>query len=152
VEKRVEMSQTCPISTKKVDANRHRLIALQATLIVGLLLITKSPLVAFWLAFEFWVRFFNRHQFSLTSMIATMSMKKLNLKNRLTDYAPKRFALILGLVVSTLIALSLSFGFTNFAMVLSFILLFCAGLEASYEYCVGCKLYYIGQWLAHKVS
>jgi hypothetical protein len=145
------MSQQCPISFQKVDANLYRFTAIQIVMLMVLWFSTGSFFVAFILFLDFLVRFLGLKHYSLTYLVAHYITKKLELTPRMSDYAPKKFALHLGLIISSLIVVSLMFGLNQFASVIGVILLFCALLEALFEYCVGCKLYYVLGWLQQKV-
>lgn len=69
------------------------------------------------------------------------------MKPRLSNEAPKRFALYLGVIISLLLLFSLFLEFHYFATMITVILFICAGLETLFDFCIGCKLYYALQIL-----
>jgi hypothetical protein len=70
-------------------------------------------------------------------------MKCFNISKRLLDSAPKIFALKIGLAFSFLIVLASFFGMNELATIFAIILALFAGMEAFFNYCVGCKFYSI---------
>jgi hypothetical protein len=64
---------------------------------------------------------------------------------KLCDESPKRFALYLGLVTSLFIVIVYFAGFTIIATVVAAVLLICALLETLFDFCIGCKIYYVIQ-------
>jgi hypothetical protein len=80
-------------------------------------------------------------KFSPFYQVSVFIVKVLKLKPCKSDEAPKRFALILGWSMTAFMVLFyfISLPFLVFAFVV--ILLFCASLEALFDFCIGCKMY-----------
>ena len=144
------MTQSCPISFKRIDANFVRLIATQVITIALLLLFTQHLLFAFILLFDFTTRVLNFKQLSPFAFIAKNIIGHFQIKAQLCDEAPKRFALYLGLSIVSLLTFFYIFKLTIIASALLIILLICAFLEAVFDYCIGCKVYYLLQFLTKK--
>lgn len=74
-------------------------------------------------------------------------MKKIISKNHVNENIvrifapPKRFAAVLGLLFSVLIALFLFLDFTTGAYFVGGVLILCASLEAFLNICLGCYVY-----------
>lgn len=54
---------------------------------------------------------------------------------------PKRFAILLGVIMSTLISLFYIAGLDLIAVATTFMLLFASFLQGFFSYCIGCKFY-----------
>jgi hypothetical protein len=144
------LSQTCPISLNRIDAHLVRIIAAQVITVALLLLFTHHLLFAFVLLFDFSVRIFKLKKLSLFAMIANFIISHFQIASQPCDEAPKRFALYLGLAIIILFTLLFGLKLTLIASLLVGILLICAFLEAAFDYCIGCKIYYLIQLLTPK--
>jgi len=141
------MTQTCPLSLQQIDSNFVRLIATQVSFVALLFLITQHSVFIFLLLFDFLSRAMKHPKLSPFVLMAKMFIVLFKMKPKLTNEAPKRFALYLGLFM-TLMILTLSLlGFVKLSLVLTSFLITAALLEAISNYCVGCKIYYILKYL-----
>ncbi len=136
------MSPSCPISTRRVDANMVRMISFQVALFTLIFLITQESSFAWVILFDFLMRAFRLSSFSPFEMIGKFVLRGWGVAPKLCDESPKRFALYLGLITSLFIVVFYFAGFTLFATILAVILLICALLETVFDFCIGCKLYY----------
>ena len=136
------MSQSCPISLRRVDANMVRAISFQVALFTVILLVTQESIFALILLFDFFMRTLRLSQFSPFHTISKFVLAGWGVAPRLCDESPKRFALYMGLVTSLFLVLLYTAGFTTFATVITVILLICALLETLFDFCIGCKIYY----------
>ena len=137
------MPKTCPISTRRINSKIVRFISAQVVIFTAVLAITKMPIFAFILFIDFIVRFFRFQQFSLFFTLGQFASKILFLKPTFVDEAPKRFALIMGLVMSFILLIAYLFGLYDIGEAVAVIIFVCALLEAIFDYCVGCKIYHI---------
>jgi len=144
------MIQSCPISFKRVDTNFVRIVAVQVIAVALLLIFTQQIIFALILLFDFSVRILNLQKLSIFAYIAQISIKYFNLKATFCDEAPKRFALQVGIVIIALFTLLYLLNFQMIASFLVTILLLCAFLEATFDYCVGCKVYHLLQYIRPK--
>lgn len=139
------MSPSCPISTRRVDANMARIISFQVALFTMIFLVSQESFFIFVILFDFFIRALRQSNFSPFQIVATFALKGWGIAPKLCDESPKRFALYLGLVTSLFIVIFFVAGFTTLATVLSIILLICALLETLFDFCIGCKIYYVIQ-------
>ncbi len=137
------MAKTCPISTRRINSKIVRFISAQVAIFVAALAITKMPIFALILCIDFIARFFRVQKFSPFFILGQFASKILSLKPIFVDEAPKRFALVMGLVMSLVLLGTYGFGFYNFGVTVASIIFICALLETLFDYCVGCKIYYI---------
>jgi len=136
------MSQTCPISTRRVDSNMVRMISFQVALFTVILLITQESSFALILLFDFLMRTLRQPNLSPFHVVGKFILSGWGVAPKLCDESPKRFALYLGLVISLFLVVFYIAGFTTFATAISIILLICALLETLFDFCIGCKIYY----------
>jgi hypothetical protein len=136
------MSPSCPISTRRVDANMVRMISFQVAFFTLIFLLTQESVFAMLILFDFLMRALRLSNFSPFQIVGNFVLKGWGVAPRLCDESPKRFALYLGLVTSLFIVIFYFAGFALFATVIAVILLICALLETLFDFCIGCKLYY----------
>jgi len=139
------MPKSCPISLKMVDSHIIRVIAMQVSIVAILFIATNLPIFIFILLFDFTIRAFRITKCSPFFMFAKYITKHIYKKPNMSDEAPKRFALFIGLAFSIAIAILYILKLTFYAKIVTTILLICALLEAMFNYCVGCKVYQLLQ-------
>ncbi len=137
------MFKSCPISSRRIDSHIVRFISAQVSLITVLLIITKLPVFAIILLLDFVIRAFRKPQFSPFFIIGKFSIHLLNLKAKMCDEAPKRFALFMGLSITLAISILYIGNYETLAIIIASILLICALLETLFDFCLGCKVYQI---------
>ena len=141
------MAQVCPISQRRVDMNLVRIVSFQIAICTILLLVSGEIFFGYVMLFDFTIRALRKNHLSLFHMIGSLLLKSLDILPKMTDEAPKRFALYLGLVSSLLIVIAHILGYDRIFFVIGTILFCCALLEFILDFCVGCKLYYFFQLL-----
>ena len=139
------MSPSCPISTRRVDSNMVRVISFQVALFTVALLFTQEILFAVVLLFDFVMRVVRKPSLSPFHLIAKFLLEGWNIAPKLCDESPKRFALYMGLATSLILVVLFAAGFPVVATVIALILLLCALLETLFDFCIGCKIYYVIQ-------
>lgn len=139
------MSPSCPISTKRVDSNMVRLISFQVAFFTIIFLLSQESFFALVIFFDFFMRALRLSSFSPFEIVGNILLRGWRIAPKLCDESPKRFALYLGLVTSLFIVVFYFTGFEIFATVIAVILLICALLETLFDFCIGCKLYYVIQ-------
>jgi hypothetical protein len=106
-------------------------------------MITFNIFILYFLFFDFMMRVFCKKEYSPLFHIASALKKIFRLKNKLTDGGAKRLAGYFGLFfILTLIAAN-NLNMYIFSLIVSVIFLFCAFLESFFNYCLGCKIYFI---------
>lgn len=136
------MSQSCPISLRRVDSNMVRVISFQVALFTVILLITQETTFALIILFDFIMRTLRLANLSPFHIVSKFVLNGWGVAPKLCDESPKRFALYLGLVASLFLVVFYMAGFTFFATIITIILLICALLETLFDFCIGCKIYY----------
>lgn len=137
------MAKACPVNFRKINENQIRIQALLITLVVVVFIGTKWSLLSFLLLYDFTVRLFISSKLSPITYIAAGVLKFFAIKKLLIDSGPKLFASKIGFLFALIIAVSVVFGLSDVATIFAIILAVCAGLEAFFNYCIGCKFYQI---------
>lgn len=135
------MSVTCPISHRRVDTQMVRAISVLITITALLYLLTSEIFFVYLLVGDFTLRLVRLHAYSPFFQFSSAILRLLHIQPRMSDEAPKRFALYLGWGMSVAITLFALLHATHFAIFFIAILLLCAALEMFFEFCIGCKIY-----------
>jgi len=133
---------SCPISTRRIDANMVRAISFQVALFAVILLVTEESFFAFVLLFDYVMRTLRLTKFSPFYLISHFVLTGWGVAPKLCDESPKRFALYMGLVISLILVVLCAAGLTFIATSIAAILFVCALLETLFDFCIGCKIYY----------
>ena len=141
------MPLSCPISNRQINGNLVRVYSIQVVILGMLLLITSMPIFALILLYDFSIRALRVPNLSPIHLIGKFVVETLDIKPEMTDEAPKRFALFIGLFFSLLLSILYAGESLIFGAIIAGILVFCALLEALFNYCVGCKVYQFLQLL-----
>ncbi len=139
------MSPSCPISQRRIDTNIVRVVSFQLFLFTLLFAVTRNDLFIFVVLYDFAARVFRQERYSPFAQIAKTVLKHWDVTPNFSDESPKRFALYLGFITSIAITLFALLGLVKTALFVAFILMICAILEVLFDFCIGCKLYYVLQ-------
>lgn len=123
-----------------IDAQMARLIAAQVALLLLLALFAGSAVPVYILLVDFALRAFTYQPSPLTA-IARIVANLLGLRPKPVFAAPKRFAALVGFVLSLFLLLFLVLRWPALAYITGSILLACSLLEAVLQLCVGCSIY-----------
>ncbi|MFT5662157.1 MAG: hypothetical protein ACI9TV_002805 [Sulfurimonas sp.] len=137
------MSQSCPITFKRIDGNVARIGAFFVVTLVVLYLATSFILFLYILALDFITRLYLNKEFSIIFQLSKTVKKILKIKTMMTDAGAKRLAATFGLMFSVLLIIEAHFSLDIALYITATILLICASMEVLFDYCVGCKVYYI---------
>jgi len=138
---KVNSNLSCPVSVEKADENVTRVIAVFNVIILAAGIYLESYILVLLLALDFGLRAFTTGKYSLIKTVSKKVVYNLELKPKLIDASPKKFAAGLGLVFSIIISASLIFGNFILAYLFSGILAICALLEGIFSICIGCYIY-----------
>ncbi len=136
------MAYSCPISRYRVDARLVRIVAFEILALSSAYVLFSSPVWMLFLAFDFLMRLTRNARLSPLTFAAAYVEKTVGITPLYTDEAPKRFALGLGIAVVIVTLTAHFFGLLSVAKGAAFVLIVCSFLEALFDFCIGCKLYY----------
>ena len=106
-------------------------------------LFTTQILFIYILGLDLIIRLFINKKFSPIQQISRFVKGLIRAKTHNTDAAAKRLAAYFGLGFAWTVVILHSFDFIYAAKIVSVIFVSCASLELFFNYCVGCKIYYI---------
>ena len=110
-------------------------------ILLGLFLMTGSPVFPAILVVDYFIRSFARLKDSPLSFLALLFVRMIGTEKILIDKAPKIFAARVGLLLSGVITLVSLLNLPMLAAVLAAVLVLFAFLECGLNFCVGCWVY-----------
>jgi len=137
------MAPTCPISFRQIDGTIVRINAFSASLILLAYLFTDQIAFVYILGLDLIIRLFINKKLSPINQIGKLIKMLIRAKTQNTDAGAKRLAayFALGFSFSIIGLHSLGLGYEAKALSAMFILF--ASLEFVFNFCVGCKIYFI---------
>lgn len=161
--KQMQLNYSCPITGDNRDNTTIRIVAgivltiTIATLLIGLYVsYTVAAIIFGLLGVDFIIRAFILPKYSPLAIIGKGIAKALDLKKLMVDSGPKIFAARIGVIFTLSGTLLFAFGNITAASVVGAILLVCAGLEAFFDFCLGCWMYsllpgHLGRIFTHRL-
>lgn len=137
------MSYTCPVTFENVDSNISRFSALFVSILVVLYLLSLNPYILYYMAFDFYMRLFCKKDFSLILQTSKLLKFIFRMKDKMVDGGSKRLAGYFGIFFIILLVGLNHLHFDIASYIVGAIFLFCALLETLFDYCIGCKIYFI---------
>ncbi len=137
------MAPTCPLAFRQIDGTIVRLNAVSLSLILAAYLFSGQIAFIYILGVDLLIRLFINKELSPINRISTLVKALIRAKTNNTDAGAKRLAAYFALGFSwTIIALH-STGLIMEAKVLSSVFILFSSLEALFNFCVGCKIYFL---------
>jgi hypothetical protein len=90
---------------------------------------------------DFLLRWFNPKYSPLAFICKIFHKNILNTKPEMVYSAPKRFAVLIGIILTGLMTIAFLLGFQILFIVLAVSLLIASSLQAIFDYCLGCEIY-----------
>lgn len=142
------MAHICPIEGTLINEPTVRVVAGLVAITAAVGLYFQSPIIFLFLAFDFYVRGFNKKEWSLFRYFGIKTVTIIDVKEKLIDAGGKKFAAKVGFILSSLLTMAAFLQLPLVVYTLGGILVLFATLEAIVAYCVGCKIYsfYIKIW------
>lgn len=137
------MAPTCPVSLRQIDGTIVRINAFSLSLMLGLYLFSGQIAFIYIIAVDLIIRLFINKRLSPINQLSRLIKAAIRAKTKNTDAGAKRLAAYFALGFSWSIIALHSFGFVNEAKGLSAIFVLFSSLELLFNFCVGCKIYFI---------
>ena len=137
------MSRACPVSLVAIDKRIVRLNAILSALTILLFLLTQSSLFSFVLLFDFSARVTRQNALSPFWRLSSLCLSLSRSDPIRCDEAPKRFALFLGWILAASLFAFFFVGLQKVTISIAILLFVCTLLEALFDFCIGCWLYYL---------
>lgn len=137
------MSYSCPVSFVQVESNVSRISAfIVASLIISYML-SSNIIILYFVGVDFVTRLFCNKNFSLVFVTARFIKNRLNIEDTFTDSGAKRLAAYFGLLFTALLIAGHFLNLPMFSFVTALVFVTCALLDVIFDFCLGCKIYYI---------
>jgi hypothetical protein len=133
-------SLLCPISPMRLSEATVRLTGLLMAALIGVYAVTGAGVVVFVLLVDYGVRAFTRWPYSPMSWLASQLVRTLHVPDRTIDKAPKIFAARVGFLFAVVISVLAPLDPMS-SLIIGFVLMGFALLEAVLNLCVGCLVY-----------
>lgn len=133
----------CPTDFITINENQVRLTAAGIFILALLYLFTGYWPIILFLLIDFTLRALNKGKLSPLNLLSGLLVKTFNIKFKPTDRAPKRFAALLGLVITAIALLLVYIKASDIAFPLIIALAFFSFLESVFSFCTGCYIYSI---------
>lgn len=137
------MAPACPIAFRQIDGTIVRINAISITLILFAYLFSTQIIFIYILGLDLIIRLFINKKFSPIQQISRFVKNIVGAKTHNTDAAAKRLAAYFALLFAWTVIILHGFDLILAAKIVSVIFVSCASLELIFNYCVGCKIYYI---------
>lgn len=135
------MAHICPIEGTLINEPTVRVVAGLVAITATVGIYFQSPIVFLFLAFDFFVRGFDKKELSLFRYFGIKTVTFIDIKEKLIDSGGKKFASKVGFILSSILTISAFLQFSTVVYALGGILVLFATLESALAYCVGCKIY-----------
>ncbi len=137
------MSNSCPLNFEKVDSNISRLSALFVAFLVLLYLLSHNVFILIFLALDFIIKLFINKDFSPIYKLAHSLKLLFKFKDKFIDGGAKRLAGMFGLLFVVLLIATHFLNAWIASLIIATIFLVCSLLDLFFNYCIGCKVYFI---------
>jgi len=131
----------CPVDQVVINENKARITAFFVLIMAIAFVFTSSWFVIAFLLVDFLLRIFNLNNYSLLALLSGFVVKRLSIKSKPVDRAPKRFAAIVGFIFLAAILITLFVHLILLSFILTAVLIVFALLEAFVGFCAGCYVY-----------
>jgi hypothetical protein len=135
------MAHICPIDGTLINEPTVRVVAGLVAITAAVGVYFQSPVVFLFLAFDFFVRGFDKKEWSLFRYFGIKTVTIIDIKEKLIDAGGKKFASKVGFILSSILTIAAFLQFPVVVYALGGILVLFATLESVLAYCVGCKIY-----------
>ncbi len=137
------MSQSCPLSFQTIDSNVSRINSLIVAALLITYLVSFNVVIVYFLLFEFMMKFFFKKDVGIIMKFSKFIKNALGLEDKFTDIGAKRLAGYFGIFFLLLLVAGNSLNLYLFSMAVGVLFLSCSLLDVLFNYCVGCKIYFI---------
>lgn len=137
------MSYSCPLSFETIDSNVSRFNSLIVASLIITYLITFNAIILYFLLFDFSMKLFCKKDFSIIHKLAKFLKKMFKLEDKLADSGAKRLAGYFAILFLLLLVAGNNLNLYIFSIVVGVIFVTCSLLDAFFNFCIGCKIYFI---------
>ena len=137
------MQQSCPINFKAYDNTISRISSLSVALLMAAYLYTSQIAIVLFVIVDLFLRVFVDKRLSPVYYLSLSIKRVLGLPTVMKDSASKRLATYFGLLFSLLVVVFHLFHLQEALYVTAGIYVLCLLLDSFFDFCLGCKIYYL---------
>ena len=137
------MSNACPLNFTKVDSTVSRFSALFVALLVFSYLATQNIYILLFLFVDFMLKLFLNPGISPIMMLAELLRSTLKIKTKYADGGAKKLAGYFGLFFVSSLIVTHFLHIWLLSLGIAIVFLACSLLDVFFDYCIGCKIYFI---------
>ncbi len=137
------MAPACPITFRQIDGTIIRINALSISLMLLAYLFTSEILLIYVLGIDLIIRLFINKALSPINQLSHLIKMLIRAKTVKTDAGAKRLAAYFALGFSWAVVALHLFELFDIAKAVTIIFVVCSLMELFFNYCVGCKIYFI---------
>jgi len=137
------MAPACPIAFRQIDGTITRINSLIITLMLAAYLFSSEIFFIYILGFDLIIRLFINKKLSPINQMSSLIKLLIRAQTHNTDAGAKRLAAYFALGFSWAVIALHTFGLFNIANVIALIFVSCSVTELLFNYCIGCKIYFI---------
>lgn len=131
----------CPVDFVPMNENKARITAVFIFAISTTYLFVPHWFIAAFLVLDFLTRCFLNPAYSVLNIISTFIEKIAHVQYKATDKGDKKFAALVGFILSDVILLTTIFQLQEVALLAASLICFFSFLEAVFGFCAGCHVY-----------
>ena len=137
------MQQSCPINFQTYDNTISRISSLSIALLIGIYLYTSQIVIMLFIFIDLVLRVFVDKRLSPIYYLSLSIKRLFGLHTVMKDSASKRLATYFGLLFSLLIVAFHVLYLLEALYVTAGIYILCLLLDSFFDFCLGCKIYYL---------
>jgi len=137
------MAPACPIAFRQIDGTITRINSLIITLMLAAYLLSSEIFFIYILGVDLIIRLFINKKLSPINQISSLIKLLIRAQTHNTDAGAKRLAAYFALGFSWAVIALHTFGLFNIANIVALIFVSCSVTELIFNYCIGCKIYFI---------
>jgi len=137
------MSYSCPLSFENIDSNVSRFNSLFVSLLLIAYLYSFNIVIVYFLLFELSMRLFIKKDATILHKVSKSMKAIFKLKDKPTDSGAKRLAGYFAILFLILLLIGNSLNIYAFSLVVACIFFICSLMDAFFNFCIGCKIYFI---------
>ncbi len=137
------MQQSCPVNFQTYDNTISRISSLNIALLITAYLFTSQIVIMLFVIVDLVLRVFVDKRLSPVYYLSLSIKRLFGLHTVMKDSASKRLATYFGLLFSLLIVVFHMLYLPEALYVTAGIYMLCLLLDAFFDFCLGCKIYYL---------
>ncbi len=137
------MAPACPIAYRQIDGTITRINSLTISAMLVAYLFSSEIFFIYILGIDLIIRLFINKKLSPVNQMSSLIKALIRAQTHNTDAGAKRLAAYFALIFSWIVITLHTLGLFNLANIVAVIFISCSVTELIFNYCIGCKIYFI---------